>query len=87
MVEIACDRKGTHALQALIALINRDVEEDLLRDTLKDHIVELSFVEPLYYSILKLLGSSRNSSYPKIDCIYLTQQYFLCLRAFGETFC
>ena len=47
MVEIACDRKGTHALQSLIALVSRDVEENLLRDTLKDHIVELSFVRNL----------------------------------------
>src|SRR6478609_7166481 len=47
MAEIACDRKGTHALQSLIALVSRDVEENLLRDTLKDHIVELSFVRNL----------------------------------------
>lgn len=45
MVEIACDRKGTHALQSLIALVSRDAEENLLKDTLKDHIVELSFVK------------------------------------------
>lgn len=44
MVEIACDRKGTHSLQALIALVSRDIEEQLLRDTLQSHIVELSFV-------------------------------------------
>lgn len=57
MVEIACDRKGTHALQALIALINRDVEEDLLRDTLKDHIVELSFDPQGTHLIQKLIVS------------------------------
>ena len=44
MVEIASDRKGTHSLQSLVALVSRDVEEQLLRDTLQSHIVELSFV-------------------------------------------
>lgn len=50
MVEIACDRKGTHSLQALVALVSRDSEEQLLRDTLKNHIVELSFVRFGSYS-------------------------------------
>jgi len=57
MVEIACDRKGTHSLQALVALVSRDVEEHLLRDTLQDHIVELSFDPQGTHLIQKLIVS------------------------------
>jgi len=72
MVEIACDRKGTHSLQALVALVSRDSEEQLLRETLQNHIVELSFVKYyLFKDRLMTLGSSRNTSCPKIDCFNL----------------
>jgi len=44
MVKIACDRKGTHSLQAVISLINRDVEDRLIEETLNGHVVDLAFV-------------------------------------------
>jgi hypothetical protein len=57
MAEIACDRKGTHALQSLIALVSREVEENLLKDCLKDHIVELSFDPQGTHFVQKLITS------------------------------
>ncbi len=62
MVEIACDRKGTHSLQALIALVSRDSEEQLLKDTLQDHIVELSFDPQGTHLIQKLIVSISNEN-------------------------
>ena len=47
MIKIACDRKGTHSLQAIISLMNRDAEDKLIRDTLEGHVVELAFVRHL----------------------------------------
>ena len=44
MVKIACDRKGTHSLQAIVSLINRDVEDRLIKDTLDGHVLELTLV-------------------------------------------
>jgi len=67
MVEISCDRKGTHSLQALIALVSRESEEQLLRDTLKDHIVELSFDPQGTHLIQKLIVSISNEN---IDFIF-----------------
>jgi len=67
MVEISCDRKGTHSLQALIALVSRESEEQLLRDTLKDHIVELSFDPQGTHLIQKLIVSISNDN---IDFIF-----------------
>ena len=44
MIKIACDKKGTHALQAIISLISKDKEEQLIESTLKDSVLVLSFV-------------------------------------------
>jgi len=44
MVRVAQDRKGTHSLQAIISLINRDVEDKFIRQTLEGHILGLAFV-------------------------------------------
>ncbi len=45
MPKVACDRKGTHSLQALISIINRDEEERLIEDNLSEYVVMLSKVE------------------------------------------
>jgi hypothetical protein len=39
MIEITCDKKGTHAVQALVSLINSAQEEDLIEKSIKDHII------------------------------------------------
>lgn len=49
MVKIACDRKGTHSLQAIISLMNRDIEDKLIQDILGGHIIELAFVRGFLY--------------------------------------
>jgi len=38
---IACDKRGTHALQALIGLLTTPEEQDLLVSAVKPHIIEL----------------------------------------------
>jgi len=55
MVRVACDRKGTHSLQAIVSLVNRDVEEKLIRDALQGHIVELAFDSQGTHLIQKLI--------------------------------
>jgi hypothetical protein len=40
---IACDRKGTHAMQCLIEMINMVEEEHELREGMKDKIIPLAF--------------------------------------------
>lgn len=44
MPKVACDRKGTHSLQALISIINRDEEEKLIEENLSDYVTMLSKV-------------------------------------------
>jgi len=38
---IACDKRGTHALQALIGLLSTADEQDLLMHAIKSHLIEL----------------------------------------------
>lgn len=45
MPRVACDRKGTHSLQALISIINRDEEEKLIEEKLSDYVLMLSKVQ------------------------------------------
>jgi hypothetical protein len=40
--EIACNNSGTHALQSLIEMTNMPGEEDLIKESVKDHILKLS---------------------------------------------
>jgi len=47
MVKIASDKRGTHSLQSIISLMNRDKEDELIRNALKDHILDLSYVKIL----------------------------------------
>ena len=75
MIKIACDKKGTHALQAIISLISRDQEEQLLELTLKDSVLDLSFVLNDILIIIITIGSSRNSFDTKIYCISVNKSY------------
>jgi hypothetical protein len=43
ILEIAKDKKGTHAMQCLIDMINLAEEENELQDGIKDHVLELAF--------------------------------------------
>lgn len=38
---IACDKRGTHALQALIGLLTTPDEQELLLQAIKDHVIKL----------------------------------------------
>lgn len=50
MIRVAQDRKGTHSLQAIVSLINRDVEDKFIKQTLDGHILALAFVNSyLFY--------------------------------------
>jgi hypothetical protein len=55
MIKIACDRKGTHSLQAIVSLMNRDIEDKLIRDTLNGHVVDLTFDAQGTHLIQKLI--------------------------------
>jgi hypothetical protein len=55
MVKIACDRKGTHSLQAIVSLINRGVEDKLIHDTLDGHVLQLTLDAQGTHLIQKLV--------------------------------
>jgi hypothetical protein len=42
--DIACNPSGTHALQSLIEIINMPGEEELVKEAVKDNILQLSYV-------------------------------------------
>lgn len=42
MITIAKDKKGTHSLQAIVSLISRECEDELIKETLDGHVLELS---------------------------------------------
>jgi len=44
MVKIASDKRGTHSLQTIISLVNREKEDELIKNAFEKHIFELSFV-------------------------------------------
>lgn len=60
MIKIACDKKGTHSLQAIVSLISRECEDKLIKDTLDGHVLKLSFV--LGHIVDNFLGWTGNSS-------------------------
>lgn len=43
IVNISCDKRGTHSMQSLIQLINMQEEEDTLEHALREHVISLSF--------------------------------------------
>jgi hypothetical protein len=57
MCRVACDRKGTHSLQGIVSLINRDCEDKLIQDTLQDNIIDLSLDSQGTHLIQKLIVS------------------------------
>lgn len=44
IVRISSDRRGTHAMQSLIELINLPEEEQILEESLKDDVINMSLV-------------------------------------------
>jgi len=43
ILEISCDKKGTHSMQCLIEMINMPDEEEELKQGIKDQIIDLAF--------------------------------------------
>jgi hypothetical protein len=43
ILEISCDKKGTHSMQCLIEMINMPEEEEELKQGIKDQIVDLAY--------------------------------------------
>lgn len=41
IINIACDKRGTHSMQSLIQLMNMDEEEKTLEEALEEHIINL----------------------------------------------
>jgi len=41
VAQIACDKRGTHALQALIGLVSTPDEQEILMSSVKTHVIEL----------------------------------------------
>lgn len=80
LIKIACDCKGTHALQNLIALANLNEEEAIYQQSFVGHIVRLSkhpnashviqrllvTVKNTYFIIKELLGHVRELSMDKL---------------------
>eukprot|EP00825_Cyclidium_porcatum_P036285 TRINITY_DN3820_c0_g1_i7.p1 TRINITY_DN3820_c0_g1~~TRINITY_DN3820_c0_g1_i7.p1 ORF type:complete len:670 (+),score=108.03 TRINITY_DN3820_c0_g1_i7:120-2129(+) len=55
LVEIACDKKGTHALQALVSLINCKQEEDLIKNTIQNNVLQLTLDNQGTHLIKKII--------------------------------
>lgn len=55
LVEIACDKKGTHALQALVSLVNCAEEEELIISTIKNNILVLTLDSQGTHLIKKII--------------------------------
>jgi len=43
ILDISCDKKGTHSMQCLIEMINMPDEEEELKQGIKDQIIDLAF--------------------------------------------
>lgn len=55
--QLACHKKGTHSLQAIISIIKGDEEEQLFESSLKDHILVLSKDPYGTHYVQKLIGT------------------------------
>lgn len=64
---IACDKRGTHALQALIGLLSTREEQQLLTSAIQDHVIELCMDPNGTHVVQRLLYCFVP---PCIDCIY-----------------
>jgi hypothetical protein len=42
-ISVCCNKKGTHAIQKFIDLVNLDQEEKYFQTTLSGHVVELAY--------------------------------------------
>eukprot|EP00742_Colponemidia_sp_Colp-10_P000746 GILJ01000810.1.p1 GENE.GILJ01000810.1~~GILJ01000810.1.p1 ORF type:complete len:1060 (+),score=180.51 GILJ01000810.1:230-3409(+) len=62
MVDVACDRRGTHALQTLIELVNMQEEEQVLIDSLTGHVITLSMNAQGTHVVQRILLCLRESS-------------------------
>lgn len=62
MVCLACDKKGTHSIQALVSLINCDQEEILVIDTIKNEIFNLIMVF-IFKNILIFLNKDNQGTH------------------------
>lgn len=43
-VYIACHNSGTHSIQSLVELVNMPDEESIVKESITDNIMQLSFV-------------------------------------------
>lgn len=43
-MNLACDKKGTHSIQALVSLINSEKEEELIMKTIQNDILKMILV-------------------------------------------
>eukprot|EP01016_Furgasonia_blochmanni_P030432 TRINITY_DN31681_c0_g2_i1.p1 TRINITY_DN31681_c0_g2~~TRINITY_DN31681_c0_g2_i1.p1 ORF type:complete len:215 (+),score=46.46 TRINITY_DN31681_c0_g2_i1:35-646(+) len=44
LIEIACDRKGTHSLQAVVSSIDSEEEQLVIRESIQDDVLRLSLI-------------------------------------------
>lgn len=56
LIEIACDKKGTHAVQALVSLISSRQEEDLIERAIREDVVKLVFDNQGTHLIKKVIS-------------------------------
>ena len=59
MVKIASDKRGTHSLQTIISLVNREKEDELIKNAFEKHIFELSFVK---FEIIIFIYNDQNEN-------------------------
>jgi len=67
MYKIACDKKGTYALQTIVSLINTHAEDLLMKSALGNYVLDLALDIQGNHVIQKLINAV---SYKNIDFIY-----------------
>ncbi|CAD8182548.1 unnamed protein product [Paramecium octaurelia] len=56
LVDIACDKKGTHAIQSLVSLISSKQEEEMVENSIKNHIINLTLDSQGTHLIKKIIA-------------------------------
>ncbi|CAK73217.1 unnamed protein product (macronuclear) [Paramecium tetraurelia] len=56
LVDIACDKKGTHAIQSLVSLISCKQEEEMVENSIKNNIIPLTLDSQGTHLIKKIIA-------------------------------
>lgn len=67
IINISCDKRGTHSMQSMIQLINMEEEEQTLEDALSQHVISLCFDPNGTHVLQKVISTVKVN---KLDYIF-----------------